>query len=141
MAFHHGNMIKKSFTYTLPYRELVTMKSILPTEEEKSKKSNSQVTRAQRKSQSLQKDKKYRCELTKPSSVGRCWKPHHWKCLSPRKKNKLQKVVWVFFSPGGDIPLFSPILSKDLSGPLSTSSKKFVWIVSKNICLINVKIR
>lgn len=65
---------------------------------------------------------------------------HTTENVEVQEKNKLQKVVWVFFSPGGDISLFSPILSKDLSGPFSTSSKKFVWIVSKNICLINVKI-
>lgn len=94
--------------------------------------------RAQKIAQSFQEDKKHRCKLTKPSSLGRYWKPHHQKCLHLRKKN-YGKLLVVFFSPGGDPSLFIPIVSKDLRGPLSTSSKKFVQIVSKNVCLMDAK--
>lgn len=120
---------------------MLTMKSVLPSKEGKWKKSNSRVMTAQRISQSFQEDKKYRCKLTKSSSVGRCWNPHHWKCLSLRKKKKWKVGCLGFVSfPGGGPSLFSPILSKDLTGPLSTSSKNFFQIVSKNVWLIESKI-
>lgn len=45
---------------------------------------------------------------------------------SEEKKKQGKLVVWVLLLfPGEGPSLFGPILSKDLSGPLSTSSKNF----------------
>lgn len=60
--------------------------------------------------------------------------------MSEKKKKGMESCLGFVFFPGGVPSLFSPILSKDLSGPKYSSSKKFFRIASKNFCLRNVKI-
>lgn len=99
MVFHQGNIINKKTSPTHCHTENWSQwNQSLLLKKKNEKKSNSQLMRAQRISQSFQEDKKYRCKLTKPSSVGTSWKPHHWKFLSLRKKKYRKLFGFCFFS-------------------------------------------
>lgn len=130
---HLGNLIWKSFIYTRPNREQDTIKTVSPIKKKKKKDKKRKEQQLVHKcikniSEQTQQDKKHRCKLTKPSSVGRCWKTHHWKCLMLRKK--LWKVI---LSWKRHIPAY-PIL------PNSTFvlfELKIIWIVFLKRHLLN----